>query len=191
MNLSPLQIMPFTTAKAFGGWLKKNHAASTGIWIQFFKKGSGVKTITYADALDEALCCGWIDSQVKRFDDQSYLQRFGPRKPKSIWSKINRQHVARLIEEGRMTPAGLSHMTSAKADGRWEGAYDSPKNMKVPEDFLLALAKHKKAEHFFKSLNKANMYAIAWRLQTAKKPETRKKRMDMILAMLKKGEKFH
>ena len=183
--------MPFKTAKAFGSWLKKNHATSTGIWMQFYKKGSGVETITYAEALDEALCFGWIDSQKKSFDDKSYLQRCGPRRAKGMWSKVNRLHIARLTKEGRMAPAGLAHVASAKKDGRWEGAYDSPKNMAVPDDLLKALAKHKKAEHFFKSLNKANVYAIAWRLQTAKRPETRKKRMDLILAMLKKGEKFH
>ena len=109
----------------------------------------------------------------------------------SIWSKINRLHIARLTKEGRMTHTGLAHVESAKADGRWEGAYDSPKNMAVSDDLLKALAKHKKAALFFKSLNKANVYAIAWRLQTAKKPETRHKRMDLILEMLKKGEKFH
>ena len=191
MKSVELKVMPFKTAKSFGIWLKKNHASSQGIWMQFFKKGSGVKTITYAEALDEALCYGWIDSQTKSLDDRSYLQRFGPRKPKSIWSKINRQHIARLIKEGRMAPAGLAHVASAKADGRWKSAYDSPKNMAVPNDLLKVLARHKKAEQFFKSLNKANVYAITWRLQTAKKPETRKKRMDLILEMLKKGQKFH
>ncbi len=183
--------MPFKTAKAFGAWLKKNHSTSTDVWIQLFKKGSGVKTITYAEALDEALCFGWIDSQKKSFDDASFLQRFGPRTAKGMWSKVNRLHIERLIKEKRMAPAGLAHVAAAKADGRWDRAYDSPKNMKVPDDLLLALAKNKKAEQFFKSLNKANVYAIAWRLQTAKKPETRQKRMDLILAMLKKGEKFH
>jgi uncharacterized protein YdeI (YjbR/CyaY-like superfamily) len=191
MKSVELKIMPFKTAKAFGVWLKKSHAKSPGIWIQFFKKGSGVKTITYSEALDEALCYGWIDSQAKSLDDKSYLQRFGPRKPKSIWSKINRLHIARLTKEGRMTHTGLPHVTTAKTDGRWERAYDSPKNMVVPDDLLRAIARHKKAERFFKSLNKANVYAIAWRLQTAKRPETRKKRMDLILAMLKKGQKFH
>jgi uncharacterized protein YdeI (YjbR/CyaY-like superfamily) len=191
MKSAELKIIPFKTPEAFLVWLKKNHATSPGIWLQFFKKGSGVKTITYAEALDEALCYGWIDSQVKRFDEKSYLQRFGPRKSKSVWSKINRLHIARLTRDGRMAPTGLAHVTSAKADGRWEGAYDSPKNMVAPDDLTAALAKHKKAERFFKSLNKANVYAIAWRLQTAKKPETRKKRMDLILEMLKKGEKFH
>jgi uncharacterized protein YdeI (YjbR/CyaY-like superfamily) len=186
-----LQILAFKTAKAYGAWLKKNHVTSLGIWLQFYKKGSGVETITYAEALDEALCYGWIDSQVKRFDEKSYLQRFGPRKTKSMWSKINRTHIERLTKDGRMTPTGLAHVTAAKADGRWEVAYDSPKNMAVPDDLLEALLKDKKAEQFFKSLNKANVYAIAWRLQTAKKPETRKKRMDLILAMLKSEQKFH
>src|SRR6266481_5632257 len=133
MKSVELKIMPFKTAKAFGVWLKNNHAKSPGIWIQFFKKGSDVKTITYAEALDEALCYGWIDSQAKSFDDESYLQRFGPRKPKSMWSKTNRLHIARLTKEGRMTPAGLAHVASAKADGRFEAAYDSPKNMAVPD----------------------------------------------------------
>lgn len=191
MKSRELKIMPFKTGKAFGTWIKKNHDKSPGVWIQFYKKGSGVKTITYAEALNESLCYGWIDSQAKSLDDKSYLQRFGLRKSKSIWSKINRLHITRLVKEGRMTPAGLAHVTAAKGDGRWESAYDSPKNMTVPDDLLKALSKHKKAEQFFKTLNKANVYAIAWRLQTAKKPETRQKRMDLILGMLKKGQKFH
>ena len=191
MKSPELKVLPFKTAEAFGVWLQKHHSTSPGIWIQFYKKGSGTQTITYAKALDEALCYGWIDSQAKSFDDKSYLQRFGPRKPKSMWSKRNRTHIERLTKEGRMKPAGLSQVASAKADGRWDGAYDSPKNMEVPDDLLKALAKHKKAEQFFKSLNKANVYAIAWRLQTAKKPETRQKRMDLILAMLKKGQTFN
>jgi uncharacterized protein YdeI (YjbR/CyaY-like superfamily) len=191
MKSAELKVMPFKTAKNFQTWLKKNHATSPGIWIQFYKKDSGVQTVVYKEALDEALCYGWIDSQTKSLDVQSYLQRFGPRKPKGMWSKINRAHVARLTKEGRMMPAGLAQVASAKADGRWDSAYDSPKDMKVPADFLKALSKHKKAEQFFKSLNKANTYAIAWRLHTAKKPETRKRRMDAILTMLKKGETFH
>ena len=191
MKSAELKVLPFKTATAFEAWLKKNHAKSPGIWIQFFKKGSGVQTITYSEALDEALCWGWIDSQIKRYDNKSYLQRFGPRKPKSIWSKTNRMHIARLSKAGRMMHAGLAQVAAAKKDGRWEGAYDSPKNMAVPSDLLKALAQHKKAERFFKSLNKANVYAIAWRLQTAKKPETRKMRMSLILAMLKKSQKFH
>ena len=183
--------MPFKTAKAFGVWLKKNHATSPGIWMQFYKKASGVKTVVYAEALDEALCFGWIDSQAKSFDEHSYLQRFGPRKPKSIWSKRNRLHIARLTKEGRMAPAGLAQVAAAKKDGRWESAYDSPKDMVVPDDFLKALSKHKKAEQFFNTLNKTNRYSIVWRLQTAKKPETRERRMKQIIETLKKGEKFH
>ncbi len=191
MKSAEFIIKPFKTAKAFNAWLHKSHAKSPGIWIQLFKKGSGVKTITYAEAVDEALCYGWIDSQKQTFDNTSYLQRFSPRKPKSIWSKTNRTHVERLRKEGRMTPAGTAQVEAAKKDRRWEAAYDSAKNMAVPADLLKELAKNKKAEQFFKSLNKANIYAICWRLQTAKKPETRKKRMDLILAMLKKGQKFH
>jgi uncharacterized protein YdeI (YjbR/CyaY-like superfamily) len=186
-----LKILSFKTPKAFGVWLKSNHAKVPGVWVQLFKKGSGVKTITYAEAVDEALCWGWIDSQKKSFDDKSFLQRFGPRRAKGMWSKTNREHVARLGHEGRMMPAGLAQVASAKADGRWQAAYDSPKNMEVPDDFLSELKKNKTAFKFFNSLNKTNIYAIAWRLQTAKKPETRKKRMDSILEMLKKGQKFH
>lgn len=191
MKAAELKIIPFKTAKAFGTWLKKNHDKSPGIWIQFYKKGSGVKTVVYAEALDEALCFGWIDSQAKSLDEKSYLQRFGPRRVKSIWSKVNRQHIARLTREGRMAPAGLVQVAAAKKDGRWESAYDSPKDTKVPDDFLKVLSKHKKAELFFKSLNKTNLYAIAWRLQTAKKTETRERRMKQIIEMLKMGQKFH
>ena len=183
--------MPFKTAKAFGVWLKRNHATSPGIWMQFYKKASGVKTVVYAEALDEALCFGWIDSQAKTFDEHSYLQRFGPRKPKSIWSKRNRLHIARLTKESRMAPAGLAQVAAAKKDGRWESAYDSPKDMVVPDDFLKALSKYKKAEQFFNTLNKTNRYTIAWRLQTAKKLETRERRMKQIIETLKKGEKLH
>jgi uncharacterized protein YdeI (YjbR/CyaY-like superfamily) len=147
--------------------------------------------VTYAEALDAALCYGWIDGQVKKSDELSYLQRFTPRRPKSLWSKRNREHVRRLIDEGRMMPAGLKQVEEAKQDGRWESAYDSPSTMAVPEDFLREVAKDPKAEAFFRALNRTNTYAIAWRLQTAAKPETRQKRMSAILAMLAQGKKFH
>ena len=159
--------------------------------MQFFKKDSGKKTFQYAEALDVALCYGWIDSQMKSYDKESYIQKFTPRGAKSIWSKRNKTHVARLLKEKRMTPAGLAQIDAAKKDGRWKGAYDSPKKMQVPPDFLQLLSKNKKAFSFFKTLNKANVYAITWRLQTAKKPETREKRMHTILEMLKKSQKFH
>jgi uncharacterized protein YdeI (YjbR/CyaY-like superfamily) len=184
-------ILSFNSTKELTSWVAKNHAVSMGIWIRLFKKKSGVATVTYAEALDVALCYGWIDGQKKTYDTESWLQKFTPRRPKSIWSKRNREHIARLEKSGKMKAAGIKQVAAAKADGRWEQAYDSPSNMVVPADFLKELAKHKKAELFFKTLNKTNTYAIAWRLQTAKKPETRDKRMKVILEMLKNGEKFH
>lgn len=190
-NAKELATLRFASQKDFETWLKKNHASASGVWVRFFKKGSGEKTIFYAEALDAALCYGWIDSQVKSYDAKSYIQKFTPRGPKSIWSKVNREHVKRLEKEGRMRPAGIAQVEAAKKDGRWNQAYDSPKNMKVPEDFLIRLKKHKAAHAFFKTLTKANVYAIAWRLQTAKKPETRQKRMAAILEMLKTGKSFH
>ncbi len=172
-------------------WLADNHASSDGVWLQFFKKASGKKAITYPEAVEEALCYGWIDGQSKSYDNESWLQKFTPRRARSVWSKINIQKVERLIEAGKMKPAGLQQIEAAKLDGRWERAYDSPSNATVPDDFLQELAKDKKAKAFFDTLNKANTYAITYRLQTAKKPETREKRMKAILEMLAKGEKFH
>ncbi len=193
--MKELQIMPFKSAKMFESWLKKNHAVVPGVWVQFLKKAhkesSGEKSINYAEALDVALCYGWIDSQSKGYDDHSHIQKFTPRGVKSFWSKINQEHVARLIKEKKMTGPGLAAVAAAKADGRWGMAYDSPANMKIPGDFLEQLSHDKKAEAFFKTLNKANLYAIGWRLQTAKKPETKARRMQVILAMLKEGKKFH
>lgn len=184
-------ILTFTSAKEFTSWLAKNHKVSSGVWLRLFKVKSEVPTITYSEALDVALCYGWIDGQKKPYDDESWLQKFTPRRSKSIWSKRNQEHVERLIKAGLMKPAGLAEVEAAKADGRWEQAYESPSNMTVPADFLDELAKHKKAKAFFETLNKTNIYSIVWRLQTAKKPETRIKRMQAILEMLKKGEKFH
>ena len=186
-----LPILTFTSAEDFTSWLAKHHKVSSGIWIRLFKIKSGVPTITYAEALDAALCYGWIDGQKKTYDTESWLQKFTPRRRKSIWSKRNREHIERLDKSGMMKPAGIKEVEAAKADGRWEQAYESSANMTVPADFLNELAKNKKAEAFFKTLNKTNIYSIVWRLQTAKKPETRNKRMKAILEMLKKEEKFH
>lgn len=191
VNLNALPIIEFKTAKSFETWLLKNHDNSNGLWLKIFKKGSGVKTVSYAEALDVALCYGWIDGQKNAFDEQAWLQKFCPRRTKSIWSKINIGHTERLINEGRMKPAGLKAIEQAKADGSWAKAYDSPSKMAIPEEFLKELSKNKKAEAFFKGLNKANLYAIGFRLQTAKKQETREKRTKEIIAMLAKGEKFH
>jgi uncharacterized protein YdeI (YjbR/CyaY-like superfamily) len=186
-----LPLIPFESQKKWRLWLAKNHAKSEGIWLRIFKKDSAVKTITYAEALDEALCYGWIDGQKRSHDEESWLQKFTPRRTRSIWSKVNIQHVERLIKAGKMRPSGFKAIEAAKGDGRWERGYDSPGTATAPEDFLKELSKDKKAKAFFETLNKANTYAIVWRLQTAKKPETRTKRMRTILGMLAKREKFH
>lgn len=181
----------FADGPAFEAWLKQNHAASPGLWLNFAKKNSGIQSLYYPEALELALCYGWIDGQVKSLDEQSYLHKFTPRKPRSTWSKINRTKVEKLIAEGRMQPPGLAEIERAKADGRWERAYDNPANARIPDDLSAELERNKKAAEFYETLNSANRYAIIWRLQTAKKPETRKARMDKILAMLERGQKFH
>jgi len=186
-----LPVIHFESAADLNEWLDKNHKESSGIWLRIFKKNSGVLSVNYDQALDEALCFGWIDGQVKTYDDQSYIQRFTPRRSRSIWSKRNIEHISRLTNEGRMRPAGMKEAEAAKADGRWENSYDSPSNMTIPEDFMNELSKDQATAEFFNKLNKTNKYAIAWRLQTAKKPETRAKRMKAIIEMLSKGKKFH
>lgn len=185
------EIMPYKDAEAWRQWLDKNHTATDGVWIRLYKKASGIPTVTYDQALDEALCYGWIDGQVKRYDEVSYLQKFTPRRAKSMWSKRNIEHITRLTERGLMMPAGLAEVERAKADGRWGEAYDAPSEMVVPAEFLAELKKHPVAEKFYASLNKANIYAIAWRLQTAKTAETRKRRQDKILALLDAEQKLH
>jgi uncharacterized protein YdeI (YjbR/CyaY-like superfamily) len=189
--MAEMKVLTFASGAAFEKWLEKNHAKSSGVWVRFFRKDSSKKGITYAEALDAALCYGWIDSQAKAYDDISHKQRFTPRGPRSVWSKRNREHVVRLIKEKRMTGAGLAQVQAAKNDGRWERAYDSPASMKIPADFMKELKKNKKASDFFKTLNKANLYTIGWRLQTAKKPETRAQRMHKILSQLESQKKFH
>lgn len=186
-----LPILFFETGQAWKQWLQKNHTTSTGVWLHIYKKDAGVLSIDRASALDAALCYGWIDGMADKYDDVSFLQRYTPRRAKSLWSKRNIEHVTRLIADDQMKPAGMKEIEAAKADGRWEAAYDSPKNMEIPADFLKLLAKNKKAEKFFHTLNKTNLFAIGWRLQTAKKPETRLKRMQLIIDMLARNEKFH
>ena len=184
-------ILPFANAAAFRRWLKSNHATHDGIWMQLAKKDSGIPSITYAEALDEALCYGWIDGQKKTHDTQYWLQRFTRRGARSVWSQINIGHIERLTREGRMQSAGQAAVDAAKADGRWEQAYHSSRNHELPEDFLAAVSKDKRAQAFFDTLNKANRYAIYFRLATAKKPETRARRFEQLLEMLKRGEKLH
>ncbi len=184
-------IIAFLNQKEWEIWLAENHNKVSGLWLKFAKKNSGIASLTGAQALDVALCYGWIDGQRDKFDDNFYLNKFTPRRKGSLWSKRNCEIVDRLIKEKRMQPAGMAEVEKAKADGRWEKAYDSPKNMKVPADFIQAVKKDKKAYAFFRTLNKTNLYAIAWRLQTAKKPETRERRMKKMLRMMAEGEKFH
>ena len=171
--------------------MAKEHARAPALLLRIYKKDSGVASVTYAEALDQALCFGWIDGQKLPFDANSWVQRFTPRKAKGRWSKINVGHVDRLIEEGHMTPAGLKEVEAAKTDGRWAAAYDSPANATVPPEFVKELARNTKAKQFYATLNKANLYAIAYRLQTAKRPETKIKRIKLIIDMLARGEKFH
>lgn len=184
-------IHAFPTPNEWEKWLSEHHDKMSAIWLRFYKKNSGQKTITYDEALDVALCYGWIDGQAKGYDEVSYLQRFTPRSQRSNWSKVNTGHAERLIKEGRMQPTGLKQVEAAKADGRWERAYASPANAVLPEAFAKMLAKNKKAHAFYESLTKANKYAIIYRLTTAKKQETIDRRMKEILAMLERGEKFH
>ncbi len=191
MVKSDLPQLYFGTVQEWEAWLSKNHTTSKGIWMKFAKKGSGIPAISHDEALLPALCYGWIDGQADKFDELYWLMKFTPRRPRSMWSKRNCDFVTQLIAEGKMQPAGQAQIEAAKADGRWDAAYDSPKNMVVPEDFLQELAKDPKALEFFESLNKTNKYAIVFRLQTAKKPETKERRKQVLLEMLKKGEKLY
>jgi len=186
-----MKTLAFKSSRAFRTWLEKNHGRAEGILLRIYKKDSGAATVTYAAALDQALCFGWIDGQKLPGDDRSWLQKFTPRRPRSGWSKRNTAHVQRQIESGEMTASGLREIDAAKADGRWEGAYDAFGSAAMPDDFLKELARNKKAQAFFKTLNKTNLFSIVYRLQTAKKPETREKRKQTIIAMLERGEKFH
>lgn len=186
-----METLGFKSARAFRKWLEKNHAGPEGFWLRIFKKRSGAKSITYAEALDAALCFGWIDGQKKTHDAESWVQKFTPRRARSSWSKINTGHVERLIKAGQMASAGMRAVEAAKADGRWKAAYDSQRKAAPPDDFLKALNKDRKAKVFFETLNRRNIYPIVYRLQTAKEPETRQKRLETILGMLRRGEQFH
>lgn len=181
----------FATPADFERWLRKHHTKASCLWVKYAKKKSGIASINWDQAVDVALCFGWIDGQAKSLDDTHSLQRFTPRGKKSSWSKRNRERVARLTKEGRMQPAGLAEVERAKADGRWDAAYDSPATATVPDDLAKALAKSAKAKKFFESLNATNRFSILYQLQTAKKPETRARRLEKFIAMLNKGEKLH
>jgi len=181
----------FKTPRSFETWLSRNHTRTAGVRIKIAKKGSGIATARYDDLLQIALCYGWIDGQSKSIDADWYCQRFTPRRTRSLWSKRNREIVARLIEEGRMQPAGQAEIDRAKADGRWQAAYDSPANAKVPEDLADALRKSPRARRFFESLDARNRYAILHRLMTARRAESRSKRVAAFMQMLLDGRKLY
>lgn len=185
-----LQVKHFKDQKAWEKWLLAN-ADGKGIWLKIAKKDSGIASVNYAQALEVALCHGWIDGQKRGLDEQFFLQRFTPRRPRSLWSKINIAHVERLILEGRMQPRGLREVEAAKADGRWDVAYQSFSGMEVPTELAEALNKNRKAKAFFDRLDKTNRYSFCWRVHTAKKPETRVARAEKFVEMLARGEKIH
>jgi len=191
MKSTDLPILPFASKKKWSAWLAKQHDKSAGVWLKLGKKDSGISSVTYEEALDVALCYGWIDGQKKGLDDKYWLQKFTPRGPKSIWSKINTEKAERLIASGKMKAVGLKAIEAAKQDGRWDAAYASQKNIILPEDFQAALDKNKKAKAFFATLKSAERYSFLFRIHHAKKPETRAKRIQQFVEMLERGEKIH
>lgn len=186
-----LPIHAFKTPRSFETWLAKNHDKVPAIALRMGKKGSGIASINYKQALDVALCYGWIDGQAKSEGDATYLQRFGKRAARSLWSKINREHVARLVAEGRMQPPGLEEVERAKRDGRWDAAYSSPSVAAVPPELEAALAKNKRARTFFAKLDRTNRYAILHRIETAKRADTRARRVEQFVEMLSRGDLLH
>jgi len=186
-----LPVLLFAGPPELEAWLEENHASSQGLWLKIAKKGAPEPSVTYAEALELALCFGWIDSQKRGFDETHFLQRFTPRRPRGRWSRINREKAERLIEEGRVRPAGMAEVEAARADGRWEAAYEGQRTAQVPEDLQRELDANPAAKEFFAGLDSANRYAIVYRLNDAKKPETRERRLRKFVAMLERGEKIH
>lgn len=183
--------LAFPNAQTLGDWLNEHHQSSNDLWVRIYKVGSATPSVTWTDCVIEALRFGWIDGQKLPLDGTSFLQRLSPRKTKSSWSVKNREHAVRLIAEGRMSTAGLVHVEAAKADGRWEGAYAGSATMTIPQDFLDALETMPAAKAFYATLDRKNLYPIYYRLHTAKRPETRTKRLAQILGQLDRGERFH
>jgi uncharacterized protein YdeI (YjbR/CyaY-like superfamily) len=183
--------IPFASPAEWEDWLEDNHALSDGVWIRMAKKNAGIESVRYPEVLESALCFGWIDGRREKLDERYFLQRFTPRRSRSKWSRINREKAERLIAEGRMRPAGLAEVERAKADGRWEAAYQGQKSSTVPDDLKRELDARPKAKAFFAELNSQNRYAILYRLQDAKKPETRARRLAKFVAMLEAGETIH
>ena len=188
---NPKKIKAFKSEAAFDAWLRRNHARETEIWLRIYKKGSGQPTVTSAQALDVALCWGWIDGIRKRFDDQSFLQRYTPRRARSIWSQINRDHVARLTAAGRMKPPGQRQVDAAKADGRWDAAYApirSATKATIPDDLRAAIDANPRARKTFQTLGRVNLFALAFRTNNMKTPAGRARKIESLVAMLARGE---
>jgi uncharacterized protein YdeI (YjbR/CyaY-like superfamily) len=184
-------VVEFEDRGAWERWLDAQHGSADGVWLKLARKGSARSTVTYAEALEEALRYGWIDAQKAAHDDSFWLQRFTPRRPRSKWSRINRQKATELIEQGRMTPAGLAQVESARQDGRWEAAYASPRTATVPEDFQRALDDRPAAKEFFATLGSSHRYSFLYRIEDAKRPETRARRIREYVVMLAEGRTIH
>lgn len=185
-----LPVKLFRSQAAWEKWLAA-HGGSAGVWVQIAKKGSGETSVSQNEAIEGALCHGWIDGQKRALDERFHLLRFTPRRPRSVWSKINIGKVEQLIASGRMQPAGLREVEAAKADGRWDAAYEGASRMEVPQELAQALDANEPARHFFEQLDRTNRYAFCWRVHTAKKPETRRARAQKFVAMMARGEKIH
>ena len=188
---NPRKIRGFRDESAFEKWLGANHDRETELWLKIYKKASGVPTVTYAQALDVALCWGWIDGLKKSFDEEAFLQRFSPRRPKSVWSQINREHIARLIKAGRMTPHGQRHVDAARSDGRWAAAYAPIRTATaagIPEDLRAAIGANARARRTFRTLNRQNLFALAFRTNNMKTPAGRARKIADLVAMLARGE---
>ncbi len=186
-----LPVLLFASPAELEAWLERQHTESDGLWLKIAKKGSGEASVTYAEALELALCFGWIDSQKRGFDESFFLQRFTPRRPRGRWSKINREKAETLLSAGAVRPAGMAEIEAAKADGRWENAYAGQRTAEVPDDLRRALEANPAAREFFAGLDSSNRYAVIYRLNDAKKPETRERRLGKFVAMLERGEKIH
>ncbi len=186
-----LPVLSFESREDWAAWLDANHATATGVWLRLAKKASGLRSVTYSEAVEVALCYGWIDGQARGYDEQTSLQRFTPRRARSVWSRINREKAQALIDDGRMMPAGLRAVEAAQRDGRWDTAYDSPRNAVVPDDLQRALDDNPAASAFFATLNGQNRYAILYRIQTAKRAETRAKRIRQYVEMLARQETIY
>jgi uncharacterized protein YdeI (YjbR/CyaY-like superfamily) len=186
-----LPISAFPSRETWAAWLEENHADSPGVWLAHPKKGGGAAGVSYAEALEVALCFGWIDGQKGKLDERFWLQRFTPRRPGSVWSRVNRDKALDLIARGAMRPAGLREVERAQADGRWEAAYEPSSTVTVPDDLQEALAANPAAEAFFATLDRANRYAVLYRVHSAKKPETRLRRIETLVARLADGNKIH